>query len=203
MSIYAYIKGTLVEASPSIAIVETNGIGYQICIPLSVYSKLPPLGNSLLLHTTMIVREDSQCLYGFLNKTDKELYELLLSVSGIGPKLGLALTGHIDASELQQAIVQGDIVALSRVPGVGKRTAERLILELKDKIMNFTPRDPIGKQSMESGAGWSALQRDAVSALINLGYTQAVATKAVKKTLQESDKQVALTELITCSLGNV
>lgn len=200
---FAYVKGTLVDASPLSVTIETHGIGYQIFIPVSVYSKLPQLGSELLLYTSTVIRENFHALYGFQSKSDKELYELLLTVSGIGPKLGLALTGHLGINELQQAIVGGDIHTLSRVPGVGKRTAERLIVELKDKLITFSPRDPSSYEDGEKPSGQSRVLRDAVSALINLGYTQAVAQKAVKKSIENSPNETALATLITSALSNV
>lgn len=201
----AYIRGELVYVSPLSVVVETHGIGYKIAIPANVFSKLPQLGESVLLHTLCVMREPSQTLYGFLSVQERDLFELLLGVSGIGPKLGLSLVGHLFLYDLRQAIVNGNIGPICKVPGVGKKTAERLIIELRDKLAGFLPNDAPMEQMHEIPQKDKNGQRisDAMSALINLGYSQAVAQKAIKKSLQGLSEESDLAMLITCSLKHI
>lgn len=187
---FEYIKGTLVESSPVRAIVETQGLAYRIWIPLSHYAKLPQTGQEITLFLRHVVREDSEDLYGFLSRSDRELFELLIAISGIGPKTALGLIGHMEGSAFQQAISESDIPALCRIPGVGKKTAERLIIELRDKI----------KKLVTSTAPVSSLAEDALSALIHLGYSNAHAQKAIKTALDKNKENPSLSQLITLAL---
>lgn len=187
----AYIKGILTYTSVIHVVIEAQGVGYQVFIPASLYGKLPNMGEKLLLHTSFIVREQSQTLYGFLNAEERDLFELLLKVSGIGPKLALSLIGHMPTSDLCQAINSGDLATLCRIPGIGKKSAERLIIEVKDKLLttNITAEN--------------TLANDALSALLNLGYQRSVAQKAITKTLEKSENTPDLSALITTSLKNI
>jgi Holliday junction DNA helicase RuvA len=200
---FAYIKGRLMEASASAVIIETSGLGYKISVPATVFAQLPQISHEIQLHLSFVVREQSHTLYGFLQVQEKDLFEILMGVTGIGPKLALAIIGHLSLHALYQALQQGDVSILSKVPGIGKKTAARMIIELKDSVsamlpsatqlsIPFPPHDP-------------AVQKiqDAMSALIHLGYNQATAQKAVKKTLTENTETIALADLITLSLKNV
>jgi Holliday junction DNA helicase RuvA len=197
---YAYIKGKLIYGSPLFALLETGGIGYKIFIPASLYVKLPPLGQELQLYTSFVVRELSQALYGFLKDEERELFETLLGVTGIGPKSALGLLGHMPIYDLQMAISHGDTFTLTKIPGVGKKTAERLIIEMRDKINLSTfasvettgPKDP-GVQKVN----------DAMGALINLGYNQMTAQKAVKKCMKELPESINLADFISFALKNI
>ena len=197
---YAFIRGALRQATLTSAIVEANGIGFQLQTPISAYAKLPSLGAEVLFYTAFIVREQLQALYGFLTESDRELFEILLNVTGIGPKTALALIGHLDPITLAKAVANHDVNAISKVPGIGKKTAERLILEIKDKLpavtgcdlansSGFSPTDPRAQQIS-----------DAMSALINLGYNQAIAQKAIKRSLQDLPETADLASLITAAL---
>ncbi len=199
---YAFIKGELVHASPSTIVVQTGGIGFQILIPANVFAKLPQTGTSVLLHTSFIVRELSHTLYGFLAIHDRELFEILMGVSGIGPKIALSIIGHLSINELQRAINNADIPVISRVPGIGKKTAERMIIELRDKLQDICPPDP-SELSIQISDPNAQKIRDAMNALINLGYNQMTAQKAIKKTIQDMSQDVELALLITTSLKNV
>ena len=134
---FEYIFGILKEKQPQKAVIDTQGIGYKILIPLNTYTKLPNIDSPTTLYISHIVREDSQTLYGFFEKKDRDLFETLLQVSGIGPKTGIGIIGHMDSEQLQQAIASSNISVLSKLPGIGKKTAERLVLEMKDKMKNF------------------------------------------------------------------
>jgi Holliday junction DNA helicase RuvA len=190
---YTYLKGILNQATPLLAIVDVQGVGYAVSIPLNTYTKLPPVGSSLLLHVSFVVREDAHRLYGFLAEEERDLFELFIAISGIGPKTALALIGHIDLTDLQAAIGQGNSAFLCKIPGIGKKTAERLIVELKDKTAKLSKKStPTVK-----GAG------DAISALIHLGYNAAQAQKAVQAALKSGPKEPELAALITSALRHL
>src|SRR5437868_894036 len=127
---YAFIKGLLVQSSPMSVIVETNGIGYRVFIPANVFGKLPQINHQVILHLSYVVRELSQTLYGFHSESERDLFEELMGVTGIGPKMALNVIGHLSLQDLQRAVSSHDIVSLSKVPGIGKKTAERLIIEM-------------------------------------------------------------------------
>ncbi len=183
---FEYIRGTLTESSPSKIAIEINGLGYGIHIPLSTYDRLPQLGTSLTIHIATIIREDSHTLYGFLTRSERDFFHRLNNISGIGPKLALAIIGHMSLDDLAQAIHDNNSKLISRIPGIGKKTAERMIIELRDK-------------ALPSSTPTSSAVSDAVSALINLGYSMAEAHKAVK-TAQQRKADATLTDLITMAL---
>lgn len=199
---FAYIKGTLVQSSPTSVVLETNGIGYKIFIPASALSQLPQTNSLLTLHTSFIVRELSQTLYGFFSMQERDFFDALLGVTGIGPKIALALIGHMSLSELQRAISSEDTATLCRVPGIGKKGAERLIIEMRDKV------GASSAHSSEMSAHYVAdphaqAVNDAMSALINLGYNQNIAQKAIKKSLKDIPDAIDLAALISSALKHV
>lgn len=202
----AYIQGPLISVSDTHAIIETGGIGYEIFIPQNIKTKLPPIGEKGMLFTSFIIRENSQTLFGFLDQGSKLIFEGLLNISGVGPKMALALIGNLSIDQLQRAICEEDVAILKKVPGVGKKTAERLIVDLKDKLPSLFPRDLITLSSStgtEQQQPKSALFHDAVSALINLGYQQYQAKRAVQIAFEENGSSVdpLLPELITQALA--
>lgn len=179
---FSFIKGVLAEIEPNKVTIDVGGVGYLIFIPISAYSVLPQIGNSITLYISLIVREDSQTLYGFLNKEERSLFETLITISGIGPKTALAILGHIDINSFSSAIQNNNFSMLCKVPGIGKKTAERLIVELKDKN--------IFKNFSFKGKGNDRVA-DAIHALITLGYNPLQAQKAVKEALQEEPEDTA------------
>lgn len=188
----ATISGRLTQKSPESLIVDVNGIGYRVVIPLSTYYKLPEANNSVFLYAYTHVREDALMLFGFLTREEKDIFEKLIGVSQIGPKLAVNILSGINASELKEAIAKGDIIRLTSIPGVGKKTAERIALELKDKIEFIAPE---GSQpsalSLQSSGKRDPLFEDAVSALVNLGYKKGMAEDAVKQVRgREGEKRV-------------
>lgn len=199
----AFIKGCLVQTNPMHIIIEANGIGYKIFIPTSVFSKLPQLHETCLLYTSFVIREMSQTLYGFLSEQERDLFEILMGVSGIGPKLALSLIGHLPLQEMSRAISSHDIITICKVPGIGKKTAERLIIELRDKFSTLFPVDRSDLAVHELDEQRSRHITDAMSALINLGYNQVTAQKAIKKTLKDFPESIDLGELITSALKHV
>jgi len=172
----AQLKGRLVAKGPTEVVVDVHGVGYHICIPLSTYYGLPALEADVLLHTTTHVREDTLVLYGFLTREEKAAFELLCTVGGIGPRLATNILSGISAAELVPAICTGDLARLQAVPGVGKKTAERIVVELKDKAGRLA----LARTApAEAGAGGDGLVEDAVSALVNLGYPRQAAARVV------------------------
>lgn len=200
---FAYIKGKLAHSSPTTAIIETNGIGYRIAIPANLFAKLSNPGSDVLLHLSFVIRENSQALYGFSTEQERDLFEALLNVSGIGPKTALSVIGHLSGFELQQAIANDDIKTISKVPGIGKKTAERLIIEMRDKMGNVFSSTPSDFAVYRAGDPKAQLIGDAMNALITLGYNQVVAQKAIKKTIEEQSDEIKLAELITLALRNI
>jgi len=199
---FAYIKGVLVSANPSYAVVDVHGIGYAICIPCRTLGELPVPGQVVHLYTTFIVRELSHALYGFLTSQERDLFEVLINVSGVGPKLGLSMIGHLTFSELQTAVACQDLPTLCRVPGIGKKTAERLVVELKDRLPQLMPLTA-ASLAIPVPYSLSSHAHDAMLALVNLGYNQGAAQKAIKQSLEELPDNNDLASLITAALRNV
>ena len=169
----AHLRGKLIARHPNQAIVETAGVGYEVVISIPTFSDLPPLGSEVALHIHTHVREDQLALYGFLRPEEKQLFEKLLTVSGIGPKLAITILSGMPAHEMVSAIRGNDVARLTKIPGIGRKTAERMVLELRDKL------PPAGQDSAPAVPVLSTVQEDVLSALVNLGYQHAAAEKAV------------------------
>lgn len=179
---YAYIKGEIADISEDNLVLECNNIGYNIRIPLSVAQRLPGIGAVVKIYTYTSVREDAFNLFGFLSKDDLEIYKKLIAVNGIGPKGALSILSAMSADDLRMAIVSGDAKAIAKAPGVGNKSAERIILELKDKIglrLSFEEDADFAQTSNTSGN--SVAKNEAIEALVSLGYTPTEALKAVKQ----------------------
>lgn len=184
---YAYIKGTLEEITEDSVIVETGGIGYNIKVSGTTVDLLPGIGSEVKIYTYTLVREDAFSLYGFLTRDDLEIFKKLITVSGIGPKGGLAILSVMSADALRFAVMAADAKAIARAPGIGAKTAERVILDLRDKISLEdtlrgigSPADLAG-QAAGSGNSDNLMKREAIEALVALGYSASDATAAVKK----------------------
>jgi Holliday junction DNA helicase RuvA len=174
----AYLRGTLLEKNPSQVIVDVHGVGYEVTIPVSAYSSLPEKGAELRLHIHTHVREDALLLFGFISAADKTVFEKLITVSGIGPKLAVTALGGLAAPELAAAIRSGAIEQLVRIPGVGKKTAERMVLELRDKLdLAGLP----GRPDEAPKTSFDANEEDVISALMNFGAARSAAEAAVTK----------------------
>ena len=169
----AHLAGKLVAKTPAAAIVDVNGVGYEVFVSLQSFYRLPEPGAAVRLLTYTHVREDALQLFGFLEAAERELFLLLLAVAGVGPKLALNILSGMPVHELQQALDAGDVLRLVSLPGVGKKTAERLVLELREKIRRVKMRGPA-----ESDSG--GVENEAISALVNLGYRRADAEHAVR-----------------------
>jgi holliday junction DNA helicase RuvA len=175
----AHLRGTLLEKHPNLVIVDTGGVGYEVTIPVSAYSSLPETGTEVQLHIHTHVREDALLLFGFMSAADKALFEKLITVSGIGPKLAVTALGGLTAPDLAQAIREGSVEQLVRIPGVGKKTAERMVLELRDKL-DLLPG--IARAAAASAkSAFNNTEEDVISALANFGVARPAAEAAVTK----------------------
>ncbi len=181
------LRGTLAEKQPPHVILDVNGLGYELEVPMTTLYRLPAVGEALLLHTHLVVREDAQLLYGFFEKRERELFRELIRLNGVGPKLALALMSGLEVDELVRCVQAQDTSALVKVPGVGKKTAERLLVELKDRFkawetvpgMATLVAEPRGVAAVPNA------EQDALSALISLGYKPQEASRAVAAVKQE------------------
>lgn len=178
----AYVKGTVEDIAEDNAVIDVGGIGYNVRISADTAARLPGIGENAKLYTYTSVREDAVQLYGFMSKNDLDIFRKCITVSGIGPKGALSILSVLDADSLRFAIMSGDVKAITKAPGIGARTAERLILELKDKIK--VEDTEIGREigsnlTANAEAGDSPQKREAVEALVSLGYGNAEAVKAV------------------------
>ncbi len=169
----AHLRGKLISKHPNQAIVEAAGVGYDVTITVPTFSDLPALGSEVALHVHTHVREDAIALFGFLRADEKQLFEKLITVSGIGPKLAITILSGMPTAEMVGAIRGNDFARLTRIPGIGKKTAERMCVELRDKL------DAFG--APQAAAPVSAIEEDVISALTNLGYQRAVAEKCVER----------------------
>lgn len=181
------LRGTLAEKQPPHLLVDVGGVGYELEMPLSSLYRLPALGEAVTLHTHLVVREDAHLLYGFAEKRERELFRELIRLNGVGPKLALALMSALEVDELVRCVQNEDIKALTRVPGVGKKTAERLLVELKDRFKAWDGLSslPLSAQEPLRVATVSSAESDAVSALVALGFKPAEANRAVALVLED------------------
>ena len=183
---FSYIKGTLEEVWEDRIVVETGGIGWNIHVPLSVLDRLPKGGEEVRIYTSFQVREDAMTLYGFLSRQDLQMFEQLLGVNGIGPRAALGILSTMQPDDLRMAIISEDSKAISRAPGIGPKTAKRVILDLKDRIKleDILPAGFSGVSEISGAAAVSGMEgvgREAIEALVALGYSMTEATKAVRQ----------------------
>ena len=185
----SYIRGELVAVEKEKVIIDVGGVGYGIFVPESAMGLLPQMGNEVKLYTYLNVREDAMQLFGFLTRDDLEIFKLLIGVSGIGPKGGLSILSKLTADDLRFAIMSGDSKAISAAPGIGKKTAEKVIIELKDKLdieQILNPSDSETKSAIKMDGSANAVQSEAVQALVALGYGSTESLKAVNKVNSEN-----------------
>ena len=171
------LRGQLLEKSPNQAILDVHGVGYEVTIPVSTFYQLPDPGGEAELAIYTHVREDALALYGFRTAREKQVFEKLISVSGIGPKLAITILSGLEAQDLVPAIRQNDLARLTRIPGVGKKTAERMVLELRDKLAVV---EAAGMEGAPPATGFTQQEEDVLSALTNLGYQRQVAERTLK-----------------------
>jgi len=194
----AYLKGNLAVVKGDSVIVEVNGIGYKLAVPSSMAYKLPSIGETIFIHTYLHVREDAMLLYGFLEEEERELFVILQNVSGIGPKVALAILSTSSVSGFKQAVLQNQVAMLTQIPGIGQKTAQRMILELKDKLakenLGMTGTQEPGL-SIDNGEF-----ADALNALVALGYNSAEAGRTVNKVVSAYKEKLEVEQIIKLAL---
>jgi len=199
---YHYLSGKIAEKTPVAVILDVNGIGYEVRVSLSTFSSLPNLGETVKLFTHFVVREDAQLLYGFATEEEREAFRLLISISGIGPKLAITLLSGVTLPELKRAIQEKNTPVLTAISGIGQKTAERVIVELKDKIGRSEVSS--GKEIVHDAGVSDQMVEDSVSALVSLGYTKQKAKEAIQKTLKAMlGKKPSVEEIIRAALKHV
>ncbi len=177
----AHLRGKLADKQPNLVTIDVGGVGYAVTIPVSTYSQLGQTGTEASLHIHTHVREDALALFGFATRAEKAMFEQLITVSGIGARLAVAVLSGLPTDELSKAIRSGDVAQLTRIPGVGKKTGERMVLELREKMGPAISSDEMAAQPSAD----DATQQEVISALLNLGCTRDAAQKAVGKALRE------------------
>ena len=204
----AFIKGQLIECQLTLAILEVNGIGYEVHVPLTTVERLPSLGDAVKLFTHATYREDSQTLYGFIDRESRDFFRMIVDkVSGIGPKIALNLLGSLSLQTLKMSIASGDVAMLSKAQGLGKKTAERIVVELKDKVLpkelsqdtKVSPSSLDTSQQADNSQNLTNFQ-DAVSALLTLGYKATDADLAIRRASESMDENASTEELIRLAL---
>ena len=192
------LRGTLVEKLPPEILIECGGIGYEVTMPMTSIYALPELNQESVIYTHFVVREDAQLLYGFANKTERKLFRLLIKINGVGPKLAMAILSGMSAEQFVSCVSHDDLTTIVKIPGVGKKTAERLLIEMRDKLKNWHA-DPDAAsfelKSVDAGQVQSPMsdaKGDAINALVSLGYTSMQASKALKAIHQEGMDSEAL-----------
>ena len=193
-----HLTGTLVEKLPTRIVLDVNGVGYEVFITLATYEDLPATGKECRLHILHAVREDAELLYGFSDPRERAFFMTLTNVSGIGPALALNVLSGLPLVSLASAIAENDVPRLSRIKGVGKKTAQRLIVELRDKVSSLAPAE---EASAQTGDGSDTIVSDAVLALIALGYRNADAYAAVKKVCARDGMDLPVEDIVRRALG--
>lgn len=195
----ALINGVLIQKTTSHAVIEANGVGYRVFVPLTTFYELPEKGQKVALNIYTHVKDDAIHLFGFYNSDERDLFQLMISVSGIGPKLAINILSGISGQELVSALSKGDARRLMAIPGIGKKVAERMILELKDKACRLTAFEAAAKVENEPETG-DGIRDDALSALINLGYKEQLAVKIIDKLSNDIQEKHTLDMLLKRAL---
>ncbi|MFA6599997.1 MAG: Holliday junction branch migration protein RuvA [Candidatus Omnitrophota bacterium] len=199
---YQYLAGKLIEKTPTHLTLDVNGVGYRVLIPISTYAALPATTEMVRILTHLVVREDAHLLYGFATEEERKIFRLLLSVSGIGPKMATTILSGIPVPELKRAIAEGSLVVLTGISGIGKKTAERLIIELREKMV--VEDRAVGTTSASGEGPLQGISEDAVGALVELGYRKAGAREAVQKAMtMNGAAKLSVSDLIRAALKYV
>lgn len=202
------LRGIIIEKQPPEVLIEVNGVGYEVTMPMTCFYELPDNGQEAIILTQFIVREDAQLLYGFNNKQERLLFRELIKVNGVGPKLALAILSGMSATQFVGAVEKGEIKTLVKLPGVGTKTAERLVVEMKDRFKNFggellnqtIPHDSKDK-SVLSLRSSSQIESEAISALVALGYKPQEASRIISKVLKpDMDSETLIKEALKSAL---
>ncbi|MBQ8730978.1 MAG: Holliday junction branch migration protein RuvA [Lachnospiraceae bacterium] len=210
----AYVKGTLADiTSEQAVIIESGGMGFEILVPTSVIPVLPPVGSEIKLHTHFQVREDAMNLYGFLTKEDLKIFTMLIGVNGIGPKGALGILSAITPDELRFAVLADDVKAICKAPGIGTKTAQKMIIELRDKLKlsdvfndngaNESGAIELGVQGTDTKTATGDIRKEAIMALVALGYSSSEATKAVGQVDISASDDMTVEELLKAALKKI
>ena len=194
------IRGILVDKKPPEIQIDVAGICYEVQVPMSTLYQLPDLGKELTLHTHFVVREDAQLLYGFFEEKDKSMFRSLIKVNGVGPKMALGILSSMEANEFVRAVRSNDINAMVKMPGIGKKTAERLLIEMRDRLKDWDAEEGNTKESVSASA---SITSDAETALISLGYKPQQAAHAIAAVLKTNPEIQGSEELIRHSLKSM
>lgn len=189
----ALIRGTLRQKSPGLLVIEASGVGYEILCTQDAFERAPGIGEEYEVLTRLIVREDSMTLFGFSSMDERHLFDQVIGVSGIGPKTGIAILSGLGSARLREAIRGNDLHALVGIPGIGRKTAERLVLDLRDKLLKEDILSPIDR--VESGSN-SQIRSDALQALISLGYGRSVAETAIREVIRATPEAAKKVETL-------
>ena len=194
----SFIKGKLIEKKPTEIVLEANSVGFSIFISVKTYEMLPSIGEEMLIHTILIHREDTMSLYGFFSEGEREIFHHLINISGIGPKSAIGILSAIESAELKRIIIDGNANLLSKVPGIGKKTSERIVLELKDKIGKSQYQTDVSQDYAVSP------RNEALNALLVLGYNRNTAEKVISEIISDSkNKELVLEDIIKVALNKL
>lgn len=196
----AQLTGLVIQKSTHAVLLDVNGVGYEIEVPIGTAFSLPEAGQKTTLHTHFVVREDAQLLFGFLEQRERDMFRILIKVNGVGPKLGIAILSGLNADSLVRCVQDDDVSTLVKLPGIGKKTAERLLIDLRDKVKGITPESVEPGGHVSDGSVVEDLSGEAESALIALGYRPHDAAKAIKKASEPGQN---LEQLIKQALKNM
>ena len=194
------IRGVLVDKKPPEIQIDVAGICYEVQVPMSTLYQLPELGKEITLHTHFVVREDAQLLYGFFEEKDKSMFRSLIKINGVGPKMALGILSSMEANEFVRAVRSNDINAMVKMPGIGKKTAERLLIEMRDRLKDWDAEEGNTKESVSASA---SITSDAETALISLGYKPQQAAHAIAAVLKTNPEIQGSEELIRHSLKSM
>jgi len=197
--VFAYLDGIVTHKDPTLVWLDLNGVGYELRIPLSTYERLPRLKERVRLLTYFHVREDIQILYGFYSADEKELFLKLIAISGIGPKMAITILSGASPAQFKSRIVAGDVKALTLIPGIGQKTAQRMIVELREKFGGSDEPLPDGFDALFSGS----ISDEALKALLSLGYRRGEALNALKKASQELGTESSVEAILKSALNNM
>lgn len=194
------LQGLLLEKTPPQLLIDVNGIAYEVEAPMTTFYHLPEVGQNVVLHTHFVVREDVQLLYGFYDKRDRALFRNLIKVNGIGPRSAISILSSFSADVFVQCVHRNDHGSLVRIPGIGKKTAERLVIEMRDKLESWDTTTETNLQMKESGLDDGVRNNDAVSALVTLGFKPQMASEVVAKIIKNSETELNCESLIRTAL---
>ncbi len=196
-----YLKGKITEKKPPQLVIEVSGIGYEVEAPLTTFSRLPELYQETILHTHLVVREDAHLLFGFSDIEQRSLFRALIKVNGIGPKVAIAILSSMEVDRFVHCVQESDSDSLTRLPGIGKKTAERLIIDMRDKLKDWAPNMTWTQEEIQLNTVQNSAQKEAIDALVSLGFKERDAKKAVEKAVNEDTQSSE--ELIRAALRKV